>query len=529
MASTTRGALASRLARHFAGAAVLATAASASADIQLQVFNQAIPATIDGLYINVETGATGSAGSVVAGWDINPYSSTSLTFFNATGTGMMRFPGATTGSAGNLAPETPINAAGSFGSGAVVFGAAAGNWQLNSTNLFGFRFVASDGLTHYAWGRIAVGATVQDRTLLDIAWETTPDTQILAGSEGGPPPDYDPCAPFNPSIGVGGNNPSLNLTTSTTLDLSASCGLMIYKANFFKFTAPVSGDYVFSTCGAGVDTRMAVLSDCDATIATTLGCDDDSCEFSAGSEITLAATEGTAYYIVVGGTSPKAKLPSSIAIEVVAPANPACVSATALAFGENLFDNTASTTVQTVASTADGTGSATVQKAQWFSFTAGATGAYSISLCGASGDTMLAIGTACPGFGQKFATIAFNDDACAQSNGTSLLASFIDATNGGATGTFAGFPLTQDLVAGETYYILAGSFSATANVTATLVIDGPPQGGVTGDFDGDGLVNASDLAVLLSAWGLPGATDLDGDGNTGPADLAVLLGNWSNG
>ena len=42
-------------------------------------------------------------------------------------------------------------------------------------------------------------------------------------------------------------------------------------------------------------------------------------------------------------------------------------------------------------------------------------------------------------------------------------------------------------------------------------------------------MNASDLAVLLSAWGLPGATDLDGDGNTGAADLAVLLGNWSNG
>jgi hypothetical protein len=528
MASSSIGALSSRLARHFAGAAVLATAASATADVNYSVYNQVIPANIDGLYINVETGLTGSSGASTPGWDINPYSSTSLTFFNASGTGMMRYPGVTTGSAGNLAQDTSIDATGSFGGGAVVFGANPGNWQLNSTNLFGFRFVASDGLTHYAWGRIAVGATVQDRTLVDLAWETFPDTPILAGNEGGPPPAYDPCAPFNPSANIGANNLSLNQDTSTTLDLSGSCGLVIYKANFFKFTAPISGDFVFRTCGAGADTRMAILDGCDASTAATIGCNDDACG-AGGSEITLSATEGGVYYIVIGATSPKASLPSPIALEVVAPTNPACLDAMPLAFGENAFDNTASTTVQTAASTADGTGTATIQKAQWFSFTAGATGAYSIGLCGASGDTILAIGTACPGFGQKFATIAYNDDSCALSAGTGLLASFIDATNGGATGTFAGFPLTQDLVAGETYYILAGSFSATANVTATLVIDGPPQGGVTGDFDGDGLVNASDLAVLLSAWGLPGATDLDGDGSTGAADLAVLLGNWSNG
>ncbi len=47
------------------------------------------------------------------------------------------------------------------------------------------------------------------------------------------------------------------------------------------------------------------------------------------------------------------------------------------------------------------------------------------------------------------------------------------------------------------------------------------------DFDGDGFVNASDLATLLGNWGLSGNTDLDQDGSTGAGDLATLLGAWT--
>ena len=52
----------------------------------------------------------------------------------------------------------------------------------------------------------------------------------------------------------------------------------------------------------------------------------------------------------------------------------------------------------------------------------------------------------------------------------------------------------------------------------------------TADLNGDGVVNAADLAVILGNWGPipPGdpAADLNGDGTIGPADLAILLGNW---
>jgi hypothetical protein len=169
-------------------AALLAVGGLADADaavVHWQNANLLIPNTIDGLYINVETQATGSAGSVTAGWDINPYSATSLTWFNATGTGMMRFPGVTTGSAGNLAPGTEINATRSYGSGAVVVGSAPGNWQLNASNYFGFRFVASDGLTHYGWGRFVIGASISgtDRMIAELAYESVPGTAItIAGS-----------------------------------------------------------------------------------------------------------------------------------------------------------------------------------------------------------------------------------------------------------------------------------------------------------------------------------------------------------
>ncbi|MFO0826562.1 MAG: right-handed parallel beta-helix repeat-containing protein [Phycisphaerales bacterium] len=48
------------------------------------------------------------------------------------------------------------------------------------------------------------------------------------------------------------------------------------------------------------------------------------------------------------------------------------------------------------------------------------------------------------------------------------------------------------------------------------------------DLDGDGAVNATDLAMLLGMWG--GASclgDFDGDGTVGAADLALLLGAWT--
>ena len=166
--------ISNRLEKHLAVALTAAAGIAASSNAAIVAWencNLVIPATIDGLYINVETRVSGSAGSVVAGWDINPYSATSLTWFNATGTGMMRFPGVTTGSAGSLAIGTVVGAAGSYGSGAVTVGTAPGNWQLNAINYFGFRFNNGAGALRYGFGVMQVGADAATRTLLSVSYE----------------------------------------------------------------------------------------------------------------------------------------------------------------------------------------------------------------------------------------------------------------------------------------------------------------------------------------------------------------------
>lgn len=157
----------------------------------------AIPATNDGLYINVETQATSSTGGSTgrpAGWDINPYYGDPLSWFNAYGTGMLRYPGVTSGSAGNLALGTTVGSTGSYGSGQSAVGSAPGNWQLDTTNYFGFRFLASDSQTHYGWGAMQVGSAITTRTITAIGWENQAGVAILVGDTGAPVPSPSPAS-----------------------------------------------------------------------------------------------------------------------------------------------------------------------------------------------------------------------------------------------------------------------------------------------------------------------------------------------
>jgi len=64
-------------------------------------------------------------------------------------------------------------------------------------------------------------------------------------------------------------------------------------------------------------------------------------------------------------------------------------------------------------------------------------------------------------------------------------------------------------------------------VFATVVFDALITGSPA-DLDGDGIVGAADLAILLGSWGpCEGCpADLDGDGVVDAVDLAILLGSW---
>lgn len=69
------------------------------------------------------------------------------------------------------------------------------------------------------------------------------------------------------------------------------------------------------------------------------------------------------------------------------------------------------------------------------------------------------------------------------------------------------------------------SLTLSTSLTASLDAAGVRQA-VPGDVNGDYVVNAADLSLLLAAWGTPGPGDFDGDGLVGAADLSVLLLNW---
>ena len=544
MTRTNVGASASdrRLSKHFLAAAVAASsvsllaAHSASADIIYSgVINFACAVDIDGCYINVETGLLSNGpGTGVPGWDVNPYSTGGgMNFFNPTGGGQIRYPGVTTGAAGNVALNTPVNSTSSYNTAttAVTFGSAAGNWQYSADNIIGFRFVAAAGTTHYGWMRFAMGAagssgTSMTRTIVDYAWETTAGLPILAGSQGGPPPTYDPCAPFNPVATSGTNNLPLNQTTSTDLPVAGGCGFVAYHANYFKFVAPFSGAFTIDTCASGADTRMAILDGCAAGSAV-ITCNDNSCGTS--SSVVLNATAAQTYYIVIGGSSSGAVLPSPLTVTVTPPPSPDCAAAAAVAFGSSPFDNVATVGNQTVGTNATGTTTTIIYNAAWSKFTPAVTGAYTFSVCGSVNDTKMALSQVCPGAGSTLASIAYNDDNCACSSGcTGNYSSGLNTTN-------TGLPLTQDLVAGQTYHLVVGSYSATSGaVSGSLVIGGPeqPPASCLGDLNLDGVVTGADLGLMLGAWGAcPGGTpgclgDLNLDGVVNGADLGLLLGAW---
>ena len=66
-------------------------------------------------------------------------------------------------------------------------------------------------------------------------------------------------------------------------------------------------------------------------------------------------------------------------------------------------------------------------------------------------------------------------------------------------------------------------FGSRLNADLTL---GPPPASNPEDLNGDGSIDAADLALLLSNWGGSGVGDIDGDGTVGAADLSALLAAW---
>ena len=177
--------ISNRLEKHFAvcAAAVATVACVGTANAALVTWNAnlVIPNNIDGQYINVETQIAGSAAGNVAGWDLNPYgtSTTAMSWFAApapSGCVMGLGQGGTTSAVASLTGGTLVSSASTFGN--TASSVTAGGWKLNQANYFGFRFRGADALTHYGWGQFTIGATMGVRTLNFVTFETTAGASV---------------------------------------------------------------------------------------------------------------------------------------------------------------------------------------------------------------------------------------------------------------------------------------------------------------------------------------------------------------
>ena len=156
----------------------LAAAPGAKAEIIYSgPVNINIPSTVTGIYLNVVTGQVGMSGAV-PGWDINPWSSTTLNFFTPTpnpGGGEMVGSG---GTYFNLFPAGLIGPGSTFAATGTTTTNPSMPLNFNSAlNIMGFRFIneAAGGQIQYGWVQISLSGTAaaQPRTILGYAYETT--------------------------------------------------------------------------------------------------------------------------------------------------------------------------------------------------------------------------------------------------------------------------------------------------------------------------------------------------------------------
>ena len=176
----------SRLNSHFAlCAAALATgvaAGNANATVVYSgAINLVIPNTLDGIYMNVQTGAWSSTTTTPSGWDVNPYgtATTAVSLLAPTGTGYMRNLGTTATAATRLDAGTVVGPSAFFyGITSATIGSGTGQWAANSSGYFGFKFTAADNATHYGWMQLSIGANAATRSIVQYAWENVANTSI---------------------------------------------------------------------------------------------------------------------------------------------------------------------------------------------------------------------------------------------------------------------------------------------------------------------------------------------------------------
>ncbi|MDZ4831101.1 MAG: FG-GAP-like repeat-containing protein [Phycisphaerae bacterium] len=149
----------------------------------------------------------------------------------------------------------------------------------------------------------------------------------------------------------------------------------------------------------------------------------------------------------------------------------------------------------------------------FYSYVATCSGTLTVSTCDdADFDTRIAIYQGC---GYTFNGFFF---PC---NLNTILACNDDYSGCAGFTSFVQVPVTE----GNCYRFRIGGFE-TAQGSGVFHVSCAQS--CLGDINGDGKVDAADLAVLLGQWGQNGSADLNNDNIVNGADLASMLGAWGN-
>lgn len=344
---------------------------------------------------------------------------------------------------------------------------------------------------------------------------------ITAATPPPPPPANDLCS--SPTS-ISGNGPfNWNNVSALTDGGTETCGIPNQDV-WYAWVAPLTGPYQLSLCaGSSMDTVVAVYAGAGCPSAgSAIACDDDFCTFAGPSQAAFAATGGSTYMIRIGGFG-GAEGSGTFTIGQPPPPPPNDDCATPIAVsgaGPFNFDNTMATTGsqgqnESLCNFFLTTG---IDNDIWFTWTATASGAASISTCGQTTmDSKIAVyaGAGCP----SSPALACNDDSCSSLRSTACL------------------PVTS----GQTYTIQLGNYPGTNGSTGTFSIS-VTAGGSACQYDdgssenlygwsaggdmawlqsfgssGGGSTNVSNIEVAWGSLALPGYAPPNGS----PARVAI--------
>lgn len=328
----------------------------------------------------------------------------------------------------------------------------------------------------------------------------------------GAPPD--PCASIA-TLSQGANVLTLD-PGMPNLVVTGTFAATVHHANYCAFTAPAAGVYRVSTCtNTTFDSILVRSAQCDNGTAVE-AIDDDGCGITGGpSQLRFFSEAGATTLFGIGAWSSVDPMPAAIAVSVdfIAPPSDGCAAGNVINGVVGIQTVPMSLTYRKLdlAGYCDPgpSGNDAIACARTIRFTAARSGSHIVATCSDTDpantgrvDSRLAVLTRC---GDPSSVIACDDDGC--------------------TGGIAPFTsrLSFTAAAGTTYYIVVGGFNDLVSGPLHLEIIEPVN---PADINGDGRVDASDLATLLGQWGTGGSADIDRNGVVGGSDLALLLGAW---